>query len=64
MHYLGIFGGLRTLLKDLAIHLYFQFLSPVVQELEHLNSKFQSSNPDMGYLMDLLESHYISVSGW
>jgi hypothetical protein len=41
--------------------LYFKFLCPLIKELEHLNAQFQSSNPNMTDLYNLLDMHYRSV---
>ena len=52
---------IANMLKDQRNLLYFEFLCPIIQELEKLNAKFQTSSPDMDYLMKLLDMHYKSV---
>ena len=52
---------LYRMLDDPANLLYFTFLCPIVTEMEALNRKFQTSNPDMANLMEELNIHYQSV---
>ena len=55
------FRELKMMLKDDANLLYFTFLTPLVQEMESLNSKFQTAEPNMNELMMLLDLHYKSL---
>jgi len=52
---------MKHMFKDPANLLYFTFLTPLVKEMETLNAKFQTSDPNMDELMNLLDMHYNSL---
>ena len=51
------------MLSDPSLRLYLEFLCPVVQEIEQLNARFQTSNPNMGELFKLLDMQFKSLKG-
>ena len=52
---------LYGMLSDPFNRLYFEFLSPIIREMESLNRKFQTSHPDMNALLKLLELQVNSI---
>ena len=52
---------LYGMLSDPLNLLYFEFLSPIIREMETLNRKFQTSHPDMNALLKMLELQVRSV---
>ena len=49
------------MLSDTLNLLYFEFLSPIIREMENLNRKFQTFHPDMNSLLKMLELQVRSV---